>query len=61
MIAKEELYMCFDTNLKWYLLKNGCHFLLIANSCKSNDTFWLFEKDELFENLIKQYKQEKYK
>lgn len=52
--------MCFDQGLKWYLLKNGCHYLFVAASAKSGDKFWLFENNEKLNNLIKQFKQQRY-
>ena len=60
MITKEQLYMCFDQEMKWYLLDNGCNYLLVAASAKSGDKFWLFENDEKTESLIQQYKNQKY-
>ena len=52
--------MCFDQKLKWYLLDNDCKYLIIARSTTSDDKFWLFERTENFEDLLKIYKQENY-
>lgn len=60
MITKEQLYMCFDSDLKWYLLDNGCHYLFVAASAKSRDKFWLFENNEMTKYLICKYKKQKY-
>ena len=58
---KEQLYMCFDQKLKWYLLNNGCHYLFVAASAKSGDKFWLFENNERLKFLIQRFRQQKYK
>lgn len=52
--------MCFDQELKWYLLKNGCHYLFVAASAKSGDKFWLFENDIKTKILIQLFKKQKY-
>ena len=53
---KDKLYRCFNQNLKWYLLNNGCHFLIVANDCNSGDKFWLFERTKQFNKILQEYK-----
>ena len=54
-----KLYRCFNQDLKWYLLNNGYHFLLIADDCKSRDRFWLFERSESFNKDLELYFEKK--
>jgi hypothetical protein len=61
LITQEQLYRCFDQKLKWYLLDNGCKYLMVARSTTSDDKFWLFERTDNFEDLLKVYKLENYK
>jgi len=60
ILTKEQFYRCFDQKLKWYLLENGCQFLLVARSTTSDDKFWLFERTGEFEELLMSYKRNKY-
>lgn len=53
---KDKLYRCFNQDLKWHLLNNGCHFLIVASDCNSGDKFWLFERTEQFNEILQEYK-----
>ena len=53
---KDKLFRCFNQDLKWHLLKNGCHFLLVALDANSGDKFWLFERTSEFEKVLIDYK-----
>lgn len=55
----DKFYRCFNTDLKTHLLKNGCVFLMVCLDPNSKDKFWLFEKTNVFQNALKDYKTKK--
>lgn len=56
---QDKLYRCFNTDLKTYLLKSGCVFLMVCLDPNSKDKFWLFEKTEEFKKILEEYKTKK--
>ena len=55
MLTRNDVYRCFSKNLKEFVMKNGCRYILIANDCVTGKQFHLFEKTEKFCELLKKW------
>ena len=51
-----QVYRCYSNNLKIYLMDNGLRYLVVAKDIVNDEKFWLFERNEKFEQLLQQWK-----
>ena len=52
MLTNKDVYRCYSTNLKEFLMRNGLPYLIVAKDIKTDATFWLFEKTDFCVKLI---------
>jgi hypothetical protein len=51
---KYNIYKCKSSYQKDFLKKNGLDYIWVDVD-KSNTTFWLYDRTEKFEKIIKEY------
>ena len=49
------IYVTSDINMRRYLNDNGCRYILCGLNPNSKDTFWVFERTEQLNKLVKRW------
>ena len=49
------IFTCYDTNQKKFFEKNGEHNLIYGLHPKTNKLFWVYERNEHFNKLLKEW------
>ena len=49
------IYVTYDINMRRHLNENGCKYILCGLNPNSRDTFWVFERTEKLNKLVKQW------
>lgn len=52
---KNCIYITYDINLKHYLVNKGFKDLVYGLNPNTNRLFWVFERNEDFNNVLKQW------
>ena len=56
-ITREDLYRCFSGKQKKFLLEKGNDYILRAKDYRSDNTFWLFIRDDKLNSDLKEWKE----
>lgn len=54
-MKKDNYYRCYSTKIKEKLMEFNEEYIIIAKDIKTNKTFWLFEKNEIVNNILEQF------
>ena len=49
------IYVTYDINMRRHLNENGCRYILCGLNPNSKDTFWVFERTDKLNVLVKQW------
>lgn len=54
-MGSEIIYTTYDINLRRFLTEHGHRYILFGKNVNSNDMFWVFERNEDLNQLVKQW------